>query len=371
MIRMKIPIAEQAEAADDLVRLVGFASEKIVSIETLGEDLVVSLEEGANEEDIGSKIKRILKHRSSSSPPAVICSIGETRRERFCTDFPEQLVKRYGNGLIGLKGEALRLFDYFNERFRAFALEAEAVENQYPTLLPISVLDKTGYLRTSPQYSMYVCHPKEDVDDLLLTSKAAGDKRIKEIIHEPEHVLSPAACFHCYMDLEKTELARPSVFTFLQKVFRHEGRMNWRGFGRLCDYHVREIVFIGDDRFVRKKRSECIEKVKQLAEELSIASRLCVTSDPFVVPTMQKFKQIQMEEESKLELQLAYGKEQFLATASFNLHGAAFTSPFQIQVKHIPHAVTGCIGFGLERWVLGFMAQHGTNPNDWKKIIPL
>ncbi|MNG03920.1 Amino acid--[acyl-carrier-protein] ligase [compost metagenome] len=170
------------------------------------------------------------------------------------------------------------------------------------------------------------------------------------------------------MDQEHSELAEPTVYTFRQKVFRHEGNKNWGSFGRLRDYHVREFVFIGDDLMVRNQRNYVLEQVKQLVEELGLTARISVTSDPFVVPSMQKFKKIQVEEESKLELQLAYGPDNYLAVASFNLHGTTFTEPFDIRVKSTPHTVTGCVGFGLERWVLGFMAQHGTDPNEWKMI---
>ncbi len=370
-MRITIPLAnDDMQPDDDLVRLIGFASEKIVSIEREQSALQVQLEEGADVEAAYSKIERIIKHRSSASQQqTVIYSTGDANRTSFTTEFPNHLVKNYGDGLIGLEGDAIRLFDYFDSKFKQFALDLTATEKHYPTLLPLAAMDKTGYLRTSPQYSMFVCHPKEDVDELLRMSREAMQGSVKDVVHEPNYVLSPAACFHCYTDLEQAELEKPEVYTFRQKVFRHEGRLNWSGFGRLRDYNVREIVFIGDEPFVHVNRNYVLDKVKRFVSELNLTARVCVTSDPFVVPSMQKFKKIQLEEESKLELQLAYGLDRYLAVASFNLHGTAFTNPFDIRIHDKPQSVTGCVGFGLERWVLAFLAQHGIDPRRWESII--
>ncbi|WP_419871390.1 hypothetical protein [Candidatus Pristimantibacillus sp. PTI5] len=358
----------EVEPEDEIIRLVGFASEKIVSIERMKEGLIIELEEGTNTEEVLSKIQRMIKQSQSPrnlSQQTVIHTIGDCSEKPYNTDFPEGLVKYYGEGLIRLKGEALHLLHYFDNRFRQLAMELGAEETQYPTLLPLSAMEKTGYLRTSPQYSMFVCHPREDVDDLLKLSREVEEGHAADVIAQPNFVLTPAACFHCYMDLEHAHVDRPAVYTFRQNVFRHEGRMNWEGFGRLRDYHVRELVFLGDEPFVREQRKHVVDKVIQIAEELKLTARVCVTSDPFIIPSMQKFKRIQLEEESKLELQLAYGPEDYLAAASFNVHGTAFTAPFQITIKDISETVTGCVGFGLERWVLAFLAQHGPDPEQW------
>ncbi|WP_127530187.1 aminoacyl--tRNA ligase-related protein [Paenibacillus kobensis] len=354
---------------DDIIRLIGFASEQVISIDKTETGLVVVLEDRADVEEVQSKIHRMIKHKQAPNQQSVIYTNGNAKNHVYGTEFPDDLVRNYGDGLIGLKGEAIWLLEYFDAKFKTIAQSLAAIETQYPTLLPITAFDKTGYLRTSPQYSMFVCHPREDVDNLLKVSREVQRGEVKELVAEPHLVLSPAACFHCYMDLEHAELAEPSVYTFRQKVFRHEGRMNWGGFGRLRDYHVREIVLLGDHEFIVSQRQHVLEEVKRVAEEIGLIMRVSVTSDPFVIPSMQKFKKIQLEEESKIELQLAYGPDNYLAVSSFNIHGTAFTEPFEITVKNVRHTVTGCIGFGLERWVLAFMAQHGTDPVQWKKIL--
>jgi seryl-tRNA synthetase len=58
-----------------------------------------------------------------------------------------------------------------------------------------------------------------------------------------------------------------------------------------------------------------------------------------------------------------------ISTASFNLHGKAFTDPFNISVKNCKDTVTGCIGFGLQRWLTAFISQYNWDDNNWPEII--
>lgn len=76
---------------------------------------------------------------------------------------------------------------------------------------------------------------------------------------------------------------------------------------------------------------------------------------------------------NKYEVRVSYDKDHTLAAASLNLHGTAFTSPFHIKVKGVDNPVSGCVGFGIERWILVFLAQYGTDsacwPDEVKKFI--
>lgn len=86
-----------------------------------------------------------------------------------------------------------------------------------------------------------------------------------------------------------------------------------------------------------------------------------------------KYKKYQKMEKSKYEVRVSYDKDHTLAAASLNLHGTAFTSPFHIKVKGVDNPVSGCVGFGIERWILVFLAQYGTDsacwPDEVKKFI--
>jgi len=68
----------------------------------------------------------------------------------------------------------------------------------------------------------------------------------------------------------------------------------------------------------------------------------------------------------KYELQLtidASGRS--IAAASFNHHHDYFGQRFAIRLANGDTAHSGCVAFGLERWVLALFAQHGVDEGQW------
>jgi hypothetical protein len=62
----------------------------------------------------------------------------------------------------------------------------------------------------------------------------------------------------------------------------------------------------------------------------------------------------------KYELRVDAGSAGRLAIASFNLHETFFTGRFNIGPMSDGSATaTGCVAFGIERWTLACLAQHG------------
>lgn len=275
----------------------------------------------------------------------------------------------FEDGLIGLKGVAIFLFDYFDREFEQIAVTIGAKKKRYPVLLPVEGYKKTGYLHNSPQYAMFCSSALENMHELeKLESNVSSDK-IFNSLQKPWHALSPSACFHFYIENQNTTLGHKAIFTFRQSVFRNEGRLNYTEVGRLRDYHVREIVFVGDDEFVIQKRVEVIKQSIELLKKWEMNGEILTAFDPFVLPKMQKFKQIQLLENSKYEVRLNVSEHKRISAGSYNLHGTAFTYPFCISVSGIEQAVTGCVGFGLERWVIAFISQYGVDPHNWPQKV--
>jgi hypothetical protein len=46
-----------------------------------------------------------------------------------------------------------------------------------------------------------------------------------------------------------------------------------------------------------------------------------------------------------------------------------FGRAFDINVEGAGPAHSSCIGFGLERFVCAFLAQHGNDPSDWPEEV--
>lgn len=278
---------------------------------------------------------------------------------------------RFEDGMISLKDEALLLFKYFERVFKkfAFSLDEHCEEKLYPVLLPITEYKKTGYLKNSPQYAMLCSSAHEDISILDKLNDNIDTKNSTNYINQPTYALSPSACFHTYIENKNKTLNSEKIVTFSQSVFRNEGRFNYNDFGRLRDYHVREVVFFGSQDYVNNKRKAIMDMVCEFIKELDLSGEISVASDPFIMPKLQKYKKIQFMENSKYELQLKYTDYNQLSVASFNIHGSAFTQPFQISIKNVNDPVTGCVGFGLERWVLAFLAQYGNDTRKWPNMV--
>lgn len=355
-------------------KLIGFISADIRKFEIEGFSLRLYIENEYDAEKIKEKTKKTIeKYFKNNNCVEDIILFESEKIERIFTSREKMeksdLLECYGDGLISLKNDSIILYKYFDERFKKIAKELGSIEKKYPTLLPIKAFQKTGYLKTSPQYSMFCSCAMEDIDNLKELNTLVSNEKVKSGIEEPKYVLSTAACFHSYLEYQNETLQKNTSITFNQNVFRHEGRFNWNDFGRLRDYNVREIVFLGDKTYVENMRRTVVEKSKEVLIELGLTGKLCITSDPFVMPNMQLYKKIQINEETKYELQLEYDNEKYLAVASFNLHADAFTTPFNIKIDGMTEAVTGCVGFGIERCVLAFIAQYGVNRENWPEII--
>lgn len=355
---------------NEFSKIVGFISENILEYRIQGDKLIVEVEDRT---DIGSFIKNVEKIsvKFKTIDNEEIIFENKKKHNGYINSF--ECVKSFSEGMITLTGQALFLYKYFDEIFKNLLNDVfkedvcDLVEKLYPVMLPMSSYRKTGYLKRSPQYSIFCSTVIENITVLENMDELKEDE-YQSIMNSPKYSLSPSACFHVYEEYANQELPKNTIVTFVQSVFRNEGRFNFSQFGRMKDYHVREMVFIGDEEFVNLSRSKMIGRVNEYIKFINMNAKMQVASDPFVLPKMQTFKKIQKMEKSKYELLLSYNDEKYMSVASFNLHGSAFTYPFNITVKD-KETVTGCIGFGLERFVLCFLSQYGENAQNWPDII--
>lgn len=369
MINRSIKLDENVDWVE-FKKIIGFVSESIVSYDIKENWINLEMKESA---DIDVIIEQIvdLSHKYIANK--------NLHKDIFynnanITQYHTQVedIFYFDDGMISLSNKALFLYEFFNDRFlnmvySEFKGECDIVEKLYPVLLPISAYKKTGYLKRTPQYAMFCCSVCENMNVLNELDKRM-ENNYKDIIRNPEYALSPSACFHVYEEYKNATLPNNTIITFTQSVFRNEGRFNFSEYGRMRDYHVREIVFIGDDLFVENSRERMIKASEELIKEMNINATITIAADPFILPKMQKYKKIQMIDKSKYELRMTYDKKNDMSVASFNLHGTAFTSPFNISVMN-KKTVTGCIGYGLERFVLAFLAQYGDNIDKWPAMV--
>lgn len=57
-----------------------------------------------------------------------------------------------------------------------------------------------------------------------------------------------------------------------------------------------------------------------------------------------------------------------IACSSVNFHSNTFGNAFNIKMGK-RNAVTGCVGFGIERWAFAFLAQYSLDEQLWPKAF--
>lgn len=356
----------------EFIKTLSFISPYITKYELLNNNLIIYYKcHTKNEANLLNKIydsyNRFFKNNSEIDEET-ICNCKQIKKFLSYDEMKNgRYLKSYNNETIGFKNEGVKLFEYFDTIFKEIAMSMGAEVEQYPVLLPIDTYKDSGYLRNSPQYGMFCCDTVEDVDYLKQLNNVEGEIN-NRFLGKKNYVLSPSACFHIFEDNRNKVLTQNKAVTILQSVFRNEGRLNWNQFGRLRDYHVREIVFIGDKEYVEASRMKVIDKTIEYMKKIGFSGKIVSASDYFVIPQMQKFKLIQMKEKLKYEWRLMVNNEEDIAAASYNLHGINFTNQFNIKIEG-EKTVSGCVGFGIERIVMAFLAQFGLDMNLWPEEV--
>jgi seryl-tRNA synthetase len=169
----------------------------------------------------------------------------------------------------------------------------------------------------------------------------------RDQIELEDQFLTPAVCLHLYPMLEGKKIEDMTV-TMFGRAYRYEnGRFD--GLIRLWDYAIREIVFIGSPQYVKEKLQEIKEETKKMVKELGLPANIEKANDHFYPSDKNKIRErIQIVNSTKDELVVPiHGKE--VAISSFNYHGTNFSKVFHFDNEN--STVTGCVGYGLERWV--------------------
>jgi seryl-tRNA synthetase len=279
----------------------------------------------------------------------------------------------YAPGCVGLQGPALALFHYFESRFLDLAARFEAARMQYPTLIAVDTLNTANYLTSFPHHITLGAHLRGDIDAIegFQRDVVAPGAALLPAAAEPDHVLSPTVCIHCYKAIAGRQLGAGEMLraTAIGSCFRHErGRLDHKT--RLWDFHMREIIFIGPADAVTAARKRSIELVAAWLDELGMAYWIETATDPFFVDNFSAQSFFQLANKTKYELLVKMpDSDRPLAIGSFNVHHDFFAKAFGLTAADGQPVHTGCTAFGVERFVHGFVAQHGLDERAWPEPV--
>jgi seryl-tRNA synthetase len=321
---------------------------------------------------IAQRVQRSLRNlarnvvfRSATADTAAFKGTGDAPGIRFM-----------GTGQVSLSGLPLALFDYFDRVFNAMGEQFNAAPLRVPTLIPVETLAKCDYLKSFPHIVNFVSHLPEDADlvedfqrrhrERLDLDDAAGAD-----MEKPEVALSPAVCYHAYsMHVGDTIPAGGITYGMCGKCFRYESS-NMKDLRRLWDFTLREIVFLGTREEVLAKRQRGVEMMAEFLDSHGVAAEIRTASDPFFVAPDEALAKtfFQLSSDTKYEVAAFLPDGSQLAVGSLNYHSDFFGRVFDCRDSAGGPMHSVCIGFGLERWVHAFLAQHGTDPAAWPAVM--
>jgi len=280
-----------------------------------------------------------------------------------------------GRGQALLRGNALRLFNYFDRTFAEIGKAFHVEDVRVPTLIPTSTLARCDYFRSFPHLVTFATHLTED-SGVIEDFRARHAKRDDLDDHAlggmttPEAGLSPAVCYHAYAMHAGEELAEEGVsYGICGKCFRYEAS-EISDLRRLWDFTMREVVFMGSRDLVLEKRRRAMDFVSEFLETHEVAAEIRTASDPFfIAPDAVAKTYFQLSSDTKYEISALLPGGARMAVGSLNHHSDFFGRAFDVSVRGAGAMHSVCVAFGLERWVHAFLAQHGSHVREWPAVV--
>ncbi len=266
-----------------------------------------------------------------------------------------------------LGSTVLRLADDIDRLFTHWARHFGAEEQRYPPLLSVAELDKLEYFKSFPHQAIFPVSLSTDDENLnqFANDPVSPEGRLQLTETAPVcHCLAPAACFPIYMSLAGQDLPATKFVTVRSLCFRKEGSVT--PLTRQTTFSMREVVCIGAQEEVQLFLEQFRNLVEAFFERWKLPIKLERATDPFFnAPTNRKYI---MQKVAPLKHEMVYNGH--LATGSINFHQNSFGETFDISCKGSP-VYSGCVAFGIERWLFAFLEHFGSKPKGWPSLKEL
>ena len=251
----------------------------------------------------------------------------------------------FGPAMVALKAA-------LDRRFVAWADEIGAESMLYPSLMPAGELAKLDYFRNFPHLAVVASRVRPE----RLEEGFADPGGLQTIpgsdLEEARYVLPSAACYNVYIHLKGAVLQAPRHITTVATCYRNES--GYDELQRLWSFTMREIVCLGPSEAVQEHLRTFKPRILELAAGLGLDLRVEFATDPFYQPG-SSVAVMQRLFPQKEELQYKGA----LAIASLNFHRNFFGERCDIRMADGEPVFTGCVAFGIERWMHALLDRFG------------
>ena len=248
------------------------------------------------------------------------------------------------NGLATLRPDAMAIVRLLERRVAAWAGEIGARELSYPPLQRVEDLSRIDYFLNFPHLGTLVAPIRQSQLGSSYGKPGVLRSICCEHLGDAEYALPSAACYSVYFDFEGERIGDPVYVTTIQRCFRNE--VEYPDLSRLWGFQMRELVCIGRSAEVQLHLKGFRAKVKAFTERLDLPVEVAGATDPFFDRSSPRAA---MQQIFPVKEEFVYGGK--VAIASINFHRNFFGERCNIRTADGEPAFTGCVAFGLERWI--------------------
>jgi Seryl-tRNA synthetase len=261
-----------------------------------------------------------------------------------------------------ITGTQLRLYNRLDSLFATWAKEWNAQEYRVPPFISVSELKKIDYFSSFPHLITFPATLRSESLQEFTQINQDEQKEIQITALNPIHeILTPAACYHFYILLQGSNLQQPLYLTTCANCFRNE--KEYLPLQRQWSFHMREIVCIGSMEEVQSFLKNMRQKLEAYFASISLPVTWAEATDPFFNASSNPKFLSQVLDPVKTEMLY----ENQLAIGSINFHRNFFGESFHIQTNGNA-AFSGCVAFGMERWMFAYLSTFGKDENSWPGI---
>jgi seryl-tRNA synthetase len=266
------------------------------------------------------------------------------------------------HGLATLGPEAIRIRELLEARFLDWAADCKALKMLFPPLMSVEDLSGLDYFRNFPHLALVVSRIREEnlQDDYITASDIQSISNSH--LATSEYVLPSAACYNAYIFLRNTTLEEPTYITTVASCFRNE--VEYKGLQRLWGFSMREIICVGPIEAVQSHLETFKQRILKFANQIELPLNVQVATDPFY---QTQSARTLMQQLFPVKEEFVYGES--VAIASVNFHRNFFGERCSIKMADGQAAFSGCVAFGIERWIHALLEHFGGDVNLITKVI--